>query len=220
MVAGRFDAFTRALSAQFSRRTTALLAFSGLIGTLKVERSTAKKRKKKSRVCGVCQVKKKGKCRLLPNGTPCLGPCTECRGRECWQKEHGASCDGPCKECSGDQCINRPDGAFCEGGMCRKGVCGPIPPGCPVDADSCPPNDLVNCRDNPICACHQRADGTSSACLIGIETAGYTCGCENDTDCDALYPGWVCVKVSDAGWCASRCGATTTICGEPCPEGA
>jgi hypothetical protein len=131
----QFDAFTRFLSPDGSRRSVLTSLASGLLAALPLavgrEDTAAKKKGKykktcKKKRCGACRTCKKGKCKPIADGSDCGGPCRECL-------------DGACRAKTGTTC-------FTSGACLSTGDCGAM---CRLAMDDCPAG----------CTCHTTAEG-------------------------------------------------------------
>ena len=83
----RFDDVARSLAALPTRRRFLGLALGGVLAAARLGDAEARKRRKRKKSCGICEKKKKGKCKPRPDGLAC-GEGQVCRkGRcECQEK--------------------------------------------------------------------------------------------------------------------------------------
>lgn len=173
----RFDALTRLLTAAATRRTLPRTV-SGLVlgGTLAatVRAETAAKKKK----CGPCRKRKKGHCRLKPDGAPCGGIKT-CYFGVC-------NCPSGMSSC-GEGCI--PSELCCPGAS----FCGDHP-------DTCGTSGSCRCRPNLAGEMRCGSDIGACGCREDAECVGYGPGafCGSLAGCQTSCP-------PGTGQCAMAC---------------
>ena len=194
-----FDALTRRF---VTRRAGASLALAGLLG-IAVPVADAKKKHKKKKckpACGTCQTCNKGKCKLQPNGTPCVGD-NACYNGACTcpvgQKPCGTGCIAT-NEC----CTNGAPGclfpALCTSGTCTKCLGNP----CVNASDCCTGICAYNSGPPTVCTCRPYGRPCKSdkeccggACLDDPNSTGKICLCGR--------PGAICSAVGDC--CSNVC---------------
>jgi hypothetical protein len=104
----QFDDLLRTLPGTRRAAITSLLAAMGGLASFPVaDAKKRKKKKKRCRGCAVCTSCVKGKCRALPDHTPCGGACQECTGGRCVNKPAGTPCGGD-SQCLDGICNSRP----------------------------------------------------------------------------------------------------------------
>jgi hypothetical protein len=162
-----FDALARTLAARPTRRAVTGAALAGALGAAGLgwpgsAAGKRKKKKKKCRGCPACKQCVKGRCKPVPNFTPC---------------------GGVCQECQGGQCLNKPNDSACNGdGKCLEGVCNPRP--------NCISANVGGCASNPNCCsddCEEPPQG--GICLAGAN--GKPCRVNGDCDSNSCI-GYVC----------------------------
>jgi hypothetical protein len=149
----RFADLVRSLMAYATRRGALGTALLGVLGALGVgwqgadARKRKRKKKKKCRGCPTCKKCVKGRCRPVPDFTPCGGDCQECQGGQCVNKANDSACDDGGK-CLDGVCNQEPDcisagvsgctqipnccSGECVLGICETGSAGAL---CRVDSD-------------------------------------------------------------------------------------
>ena len=176
MDADRFDTLIRALTDAISRRGLSrrltALTVTGVLGSVGIDGTKARKR------CGPCRKKKHGKCKKTrPDSTPC-GVCLACQGGQCVNR-----C-GICEECPNGSCVPKPDDAPCDGsGKCLTGSCNPVPT-CLTGAASVtpcePPGMPALCCSGHCCVSgaadfHCCVGQTGTPCFGNDNCAGLVC---------------------------------------------
>lgn len=218
MDAERFDALTRSLSFESSRRGV-LSALTGSLVALELaaQESPAKKKKKK-KPCPLCRTRKKGKCKgKVQDGTSC-GTERECQGGTC-VCTGSAGCQ-PGEACQSNTCLcgaNPGCNAVqrCEDGTCVTGI-----GTCEVGQDTCG-TGLFSCQTNPevpqeFCRCFTSAE-SGTRCGTTNPFPGQGCldpGCTSDADCATRHPtinGVFCTTST------SCCVTPKRLCVSPCP---
>jgi hypothetical protein len=149
----RFADLVRSLMAHATRRGALGTALLGALGALGVgwqgadARKRKRKKKKKCRGCPTCKKCVKGRCRPVPDFTPCGGDCQECQGGQCVNKANDSACD--------------------DGGKCLDGVCNPRP--------ECTDGNVGGCEPNPTSCCSGTCDVPPPGGVCQLGSAGAQC---------------------------------------------
>lgn len=151
MDASRFDAMTRSLTGDSTRRTLLGLLLGASSATLGVADAGAKKCKKP---CGPCKRCRRGRCRRKPNGTDCGGGNVCCRGK-CLECCVSADCD----IAAGEECLL--NGSCAK--RCTQGGTECAPPcGCSLPNEEGTRHCIANLQ-----ACPTRTCSSTAECPLG-----------------------------------------------------
>ncbi len=154
------------------------------------------KKKKKCKGCTECQACKKGKCRLKPEGSACIGGLCKSGGCACFNGF--TSCQGRC--IAEDQCCSAADCG--QGGSCQDGTC-VCAGGFKRCGNRCIPQ--AACCDNSDCTGGKTCLG-SRVCAIACPGAGQNC--PGTCDCTATV-------LDNVQVCFSYGNPPTTTCSRP-----
>lgn len=202
MDAIRFDALTKVLIAETSRRRTLaglLGAALGVLGFGGNDDADAAKSGKCKNACSTCQFCKKGKCKKKDGKKRCRPGMCQLKANGTWCASGAACQDGTClcsngQESCGDVCCNQLLGFVCLNGTCRCPVgeeeCGfadSCHPVCPPLTTRMPGLNCDCCRVNGTVLgmpCNTPAPCCSGNCVLLPGGATVCAGRANGEDCE------------------------------------
>ena len=227
----QFDSLVKTLASGDSRRsilrTLGTGTLAAVLGRSEEQAVEAKKRKKKKKKCKT-GTRRCGK-QCIPQGNCCLdadcGNQDACVNGACKAGKKdalGCQSNADCRfeeSCQNGTCMSDPE-PICQGNgdcdsgkACFAGACVLIQGTCAAADDHCA---VVEAPCNPAanneCFCLQRFGG-GAACTQEFVPGAVCGGCQNDTQCDAVDPGSVCVSPVENG---CPCDPGEGICARLC----
>jgi hypothetical protein len=187
----RFDALSRSLASDPSRRGLLAGLTGGLLALTFMEFDANDAEAKK---CPPCRKKKDGKCmKKRRNGTRCAAGGKVCRGGACRCSSGTTECSGVCVDITSDPRNCGACGTRCRlNAVCQAGTCSCVQGVCPPPGGSCCPVGTVL-----PCSCF----GPNN--LSGVMTDPVTCQAVDTTNCPV----------------AQRCVGPPGTCQACCPVG-